>query len=243
MIDQEKISMEDFLAACKKKREDRLAILFALARSGVEFIDPENTYVDETVTIGPGTTVYPGVILSGSTVIGRDCLIGAGTRIVDSAVGDGTEIQASHILESRIGDHCKIGPFAYVRPDCRIGDGVKLGDFVEIKNSVIGDGTKVPHLTYVGDADLGQEINLGCGVVFVNYDGTAKHRSTVEDKAFIGCNTNLISPITVGEKAYVAAGSTLTKDVPAGALAVARARQENVPGWVEKRGLLDKKKK
>ncbi|MDD4285825.1 MAG: DapH/DapD/GlmU-related protein, partial [Eubacteriales bacterium] len=124
-----------------------------------------------------------------------------------------------------------------------IGDNVKIGDFVEIKNSVIGDGTKVPHLTYVGDADLGQNINLGCGVVFVNYDGSTKHRSTVEDRAFIGCNTNLISPVTVGEKAYVAAGSTLTKDVPAGALAVARARQENVLGWVEKRGLLDKKKK
>ena len=242
MVNQEKISMEDFMAACRKKREDRLVILLAHARSGVEFIDPDNTYVDETVTIGQGTIVYPGVILSGNTSIGRDCLIGPGTRIVDSNVGDGTEIQASHILESRIGDRCKIGPFAYVRPDCRIGDGVKLGDFVEIKNSVIGDGTKVPHLTYVGDADLGQDINLGCGVVFVNYDGTAKHRSTVEDKAFIGCNTNLISPITVGERAYVAAGSTLTKDVPAGALAVARARQENVPGWVEKRGLLDKKK-
>ena len=133
MINQEKISMEDFLAACKKKREDRLAILFALARSGVEFIDPDNTYVDETVTIGQGTTVYPGVILSGNTVIGRDCLIGAGTRIVDSAVGDGTEIQASHILESRIGERCKIGPFAYVRPDCRIGDGDLDADPAEIE--------------------------------------------------------------------------------------------------------------
>ena len=236
-------TIEDFRTDCEQKRERRMAVLFEHVQNGVEFIDPESTYIDDTVTIGGGTIVYPGVLLSGSTVVGERCTIGTNTRIADSTVGSGTEIQASHIVESEIGSECKIGPFAYLRPNSRIGDNVKIGDFVEIKNSVIGDGTKVPHLTYVGDADLGQNINLGCGVVFVNYDGSTKHRSTVEDRAFIGCNTNLISPVTVGEKAYVAAGSTLTKDVPAGALAVARARQENVLGWVEKRGLLDKKKK
>jgi bifunctional UDP-N-acetylglucosamine pyrophosphorylase/glucosamine-1-phosphate N-acetyltransferase len=243
MKKRENITMEDFKAECENKRERRLVIVFEHVQNGVEFIDPENTYIDDTVTIGGGTIVYPGVLLSGKTVVGNDCIIGANTRIVDSVIGNGVEIQASQIVESEIGNECKIGPLAYLRPDSRIGDNVKIGDFVEIKNSVIGDGTKVPHLTYVGDADLGQNINLGCGVVFVNYDGSTKHRSAVADRAFIGCNTNLISPINVGEKAYVAAGSTLTKDVPAGALAVARARQENVPGWVEKRGLLDKKKK
>lgn len=243
MKNPENATLEEFRTACDQKRERRLSVLLEHLRKGVEFIDPENTYIDETVLIGRGTLVYPGVILSGSTVIGRDCVIGQNSRIVDSTLGDGVEVQASHIIESTLGNACKIGPFAYLRPNSRIGDNVKIGDFVEIKNSVIGDGTKVPHLTYVGDADLGRNINLGCGVVFVNYDGSTKHRSTVEDKAFIGCNTNLISPVTVGEKAYVAAGSTLTKDVPAGALAVARARQENVPGWVEKRGLLEKKNK
>ncbi|HCU07395.1 MAG TPA: UDP-N-acetylglucosamine diphosphorylase [Clostridiales bacterium] len=243
MKKQEKITIEDFKAECAQMREQRLIILLEHVHNGVAFVDPESTYIDDAVTIGQGTIVYPGVILSGKTVVGQDCTIGANTRIVDSIIGNGVEIQASHIVESQIGNECKIGPFAYLRPDSRIGDNVKIGDFVEIKNSVIGDGTKVPHLTYVGDADLGQNINLGCGVVFVNYDGSTKHRSIVEDRAFIGCNTNLISPVTVGEKAYVAAGSTLTKDVPAGALAVARARQENVAGWVEKRGLLEKKKK
>jgi bifunctional UDP-N-acetylglucosamine pyrophosphorylase/glucosamine-1-phosphate N-acetyltransferase len=243
MKNPEKTMLEEFRTECERKRERRLSVLLEHVRNGVEFVDPENTYVDDTVTIGRGTIVYPGVILSGETAIGADCIIGQNTRIADSVLGSGVEVQASHILESKVGDGCKIGPFAYLRPNSRIGDNVKIGDFVEIKNSVIGDGTKVPHLTYVGDADLGRNINLGCGVVFVNYDGSAKHRSTVEDRAFIGCNTNLISPVTVGEKAYVAAGSTLTKDVPPGALAVARARQENVPGWVEKRGLLDKKNK
>ncbi len=237
------ISSQDIKANWEAKRQRRFSILLKHAQNGVEFIDPENTYIDEAVIIGQGTTVYPGVILIGSTVVGSGCILGHNTRIVDSTIGNGVEIQTSEIVESSVGDGTKVGPFAYIRPGSHIGENVKIGDFVEIKNSTIGDGTKVPHLTYVGDADLGERINLGCGVVFVNYDGSQKHRSTVKDEAFIGCNTNLISPIVVGEKAYVAAGATLTKDVPAGALAVARARQENIPGWVKKRGLLDKKVK
>lgn len=234
---------KQFLDECRLQKERRLAIIFAHVKNGVEFPDPEHTYVDETVVIGRGTRVFPGVRLEGTTVIGENCLIGDGCRIENSAIGAETQIRISHILDSHIGNRCNIGPFAYVRPGCRIGDGVKIGDFVEVKNSVIGEGTKVPHLTYVGDADLGSGINLGCGVIFVNYDGSVKHRSTVGDGAFVGCNTNLISPVTVGENAYIAAGSTITRDVPPGALAVARARQENVPGWVEKRGLLKKKER
>lgn len=240
-MDSGKLTRELFDQAREEKSERRMSILFKHAQNGVDFVDCNNTYIDADVIIGAGTTIYPGVILTGKTIVGKDCIIGHNTRIVDSSIGDNVEIQSSEIIESSVGSGTKIGPFAYVRPHCQIGENVKLGDFVEIKNSTIGNGTKVPHLTYVGDADLGSGINLGCGVVFVNYDGSVKHRSTVENDAFIGCNTNLISPITVGEKAYVAAGTTLTKSVPAGALAVARARQENLPGWVEKRGLLDKK--
>ncbi|NCB41896.1 MAG: UDP-N-acetylglucosamine diphosphorylase [Clostridia bacterium] len=240
-MDSKKMTREQFDQACQEKKEQQMAILFNHAQNGVVFVDCNNTYIDDIVKIGAGTTIYPGVIISGKTVIGENCKIGHNTRIIDSSIGDDVEIQSSEIAESSVGRGSKVGPFAYIRPNSHIGENVKLGDFVEIKNSTIGDGTKIPHLTYVGDADLGKRINLGCGVVFVNYDGTDKHRSTVENDAFIGCNTNLISPVTVGEKAYVAAGTTLTKSVPAGALAVARARQENLPGWVEKRGLLDKK--
>lgn len=234
---------QQFLRDCERKKDMRLAIVFKHVQNGVEFIDPYNVYIDDSVAIGSGSRIYPGVLLAGDTIIGERCTIGVGCRIENSLIGNQTDVQASHIVESHIGSECKIGPFAYIRPNCRIADRVKIGDFVEVKNSVIGEGTKVPHLTYVGDADLGRDINLGCGVIFVNYDGSAKHRSTVEDRAFIGCNTNLISPVTIGENAYIAAGSTITKDVPAGALAVARARQENVQGWVERRGLLKKKEK
>lgn len=241
-MDSKKMTRKQFDKVCAEKKEQHLSILFRHAQNGVNFVDCSNTYVEDTVTIGNGTTVYPGVILSGKTAIGSHCIIGHNTRIIDSTLGDNVEVQSSEIIESSVGNNTKIGPFAYLRPNNHIGDNVKIGDFVEIKNSTIGNGTKVPHLTYVGDADLGTGINLGCGVVFVNYDGTVKHRSTVENDAFIGCNTNLISPITVGEKAYVAAGTTLTKSVPSGALAVGRARQENLLGWVEKSGLLDKNK-
>lgn len=240
-MDSEKMTRKQFDRVCEEKHEQHMSIIFKHIQNGVDFVDCNNTYIEADVAIGAGTIIYPGVILSGKTVVGSDCIIGHNTRIVDSSIGDNVEVQSSEIIESSVGTGTKVGPFAYIRPNCHIGENVKLGDFVEIKNSTVGNGTKIPHLTYVGDSDLGTGINLGCGVVFVNYDGSTKHRSTVENDAFIGCNTNLISPITIGEKAYVAAGTTLTKSVPAGALAVARARQENLPGWVEKRGLLDKK--
>ena len=144
------------------------------------------------------------------------------------------------ILESRVGSDTTVGPFAYLRPNSNVGSGCKVGDFVEIKNSTLGDGAKASHLTYIGDSDVGERVNLGCGVVFVNYDGSRKYRSVVEDGAFIGCNSNLVSPVHIGKNAYVAAGSTITKDVPEGALYVARARGKSLEGWVEKRGILKK---
>ena len=175
-------------------------------------------------------------------MIGKDCVIGQNSKIKDSKIGDGTDIMSSVITESAVGERTHIGPFAYLRPGSKIGNDCKVGDFVEIKNSSFGDGTKASHLAYIGDSDVGAGVNIGCGVVFVNYDGRDKHRSNVGDGAFIGCNTNLVSPVNVEEKAYIAAGSTITQDVPAGALAIAREKQRNLEGWVEKRGLLNKKK-
>ena len=226
----------------KKTEEKRLAVNITHLERGVKFIDINTAYIDEEAVIGAGTVIYPCVVIEGKSVIGKDCVIGQNSKIKDSKIGDGTDIMSSLITESAVGERTHIGPFAYLRPGSKIGNDCKVGDFVEIKNSSFGDGTKASHLAYIGDSDVGAGVNIGCGVVFVNYDGRDKHRSNVGDGAFIGCNTNLVSPVNVEEKAYIAAGSTITQDVPAGALAIAREKQRNLEGWVEKRGLLNKKK-
>lgn len=208
--------------------------------AGVRFIDIRTAYIDEGVTIGDGTVIYPCVVIEGDVTIGENCTIGQNSRIKDSVIGDDTSIQSSVILESKVGSGTSVGPFAYLRPNSEVGDGCKVGDFVEIKNSKLGDGAKAAHLTYVGDSDVGERVNLGCGVVFVNYDGSRKYRSVVEDGAFIGCNVNLVSPVHVGKDAYIAAGSTITEDVPDGALYVARAKGRTLEGWVDKKGILKK---
>ena len=228
--------MQEYEALEKKRIERNLAYMEA----GVNFIDIRAAYIDEGVSIGAGTTIYPCVVIEGDVTIGENCTIGQNTRIKDSVIGDGTSVQSSVILESRVGNETSIGPFAYLRPGSDVGSGCKVGDFVEIKNSKLGDGAKAAHLTYVGDSDVGERVNLGCGVVFVNYDGSSKYRSVVEDGAFIGCNVNLVSPVHVGREAYVAAGSTITKDVPDGALYVARAEGRSIEGWVGKKGILKK---
>lgn len=235
-------NIEKLMEAEQEKENARLKVVLAHIEAGVTFVDWKAAYIDETVEIGEGTVIWPGVILTGKTKIGSGCVIGHNTRIADSTIGDHVEIQSSEISESTVGSFTKIGPFAYLRPNSHIGEHAKVGDFVEVKNSTLGDHSKASHLTYIGDSDVGEHVNLGCGVVFVNYDGTHKHRSVVKDHAFIGCNTNLVSPVTVGEKAYVAAGTTLTADVPDGSLAVGRAKQKNLEGWVQRRGLLEKKK-
>ncbi len=213
----------------------RRAEVARLAGAGVRFIDPAGVYVDPTVTVGEGTVLLPGTILRGRTAIGRNCEIGPNSMVRDCAVGDGVVINASQCNESIIGSHAKIGPFAYIRPGCAVGANTKVGDFVEVKNSTIGDGTKISHLTYVGDSDLGKNVNLGCGTVTVNYDGTSKFRTVVGDNAFVGCNTNLVAPVSVGSGAYIAAGSTITENVPADGLAIARALQTVKPQWAARR--------
>ncbi len=220
--------------------KERISRNLRYMEEGVVFIDLKMAYIDEGVRIGRGTTIYPCAVIEGDVTIGENCVIGQNTRIKDSVIGDNTTIQSSVILESRVGSDTTVGPFAYLRPASNVGNGCKVGDFVEIKNSTLGDGAKASHLTYIGDSDVGERVNLGCGVVFVNYDGSRKYRSVVEDGAFIGCNSNLVSPVHIGRNAYVAAGSTITKDVPEGALYVARARGKSLEGWVEKRGILKK---
>jgi len=205
-----------------------------LMAAGVTMIDPATTYISSQTTIGQDTILYPGVILEGETVIGHDTTIGANSHLVNAKIGNHVTIQNSTILDSAVDDATSVGPYAYIRPGSRIGKHCKVGDFVEVKNSIMGDGAKASHLTYIGDGDVGENVNLGCGTVFVNYDGKKKSRTVVEKDAFVGCNTNLIAPVTVKEGAYIAAGSTITDDVPEESLAIARARQVNKVGYLKK---------
>lgn len=203
--------------------------------NGVVFEDENSVWIDDDVIIGKGTVIEPNVRLKGNTRIGENAVIGFCTEIENSQISDGVTVKHSVVIDSRIGNDTNVGPFAYIRPNCNVGNNVKVGDFVEIKNSNIGDGTKLAHLTYVGDADVGSNINFGCGTVVVNYDGKTKHRTVIEDNAFIGCNTNLVSPVKVGKNAFTAAGSTITEDVPENSLAIARERQTVKEDWVNKR--------
>ncbi len=202
---------------------------------GVTMLDPHQTYIDADVTIGPDTIIYPGCILEGNTKIGAGCTIMQSSRIVNSVIGDGTSIQASVITDSIVGKNVSIGPFVQLRPHSNVGDGCRVGNFVEIKNSNVAAGAKAPHLSYIGDGDVGENTNIGCGVIFSNYDGVKKHRTVIGKDCFIGCNTNLVPPVNIGDNAFIAAGSTITVDVPAGALGVARARQVNKEGWKTQR--------
>jgi len=226
----------------KTMAEARLALNIRLLESGVEFIDIERAYIDPAAQIGRGTVIGACVTIEAGTVIGEDCIIGQNTRIKGSTIGRASEIQSSVILDSAIGEETKVGPFAYIRPGSSIGSHCKVGDFVEVKNSSMGDGSKASHLAYIGDSDVGKDVNIGCGVVFVNYDGKRKHRSIVGDGAFIGCNTNLVSPVVVEEGSYIAAGSTVTTNVPKGALFVSRTKGRVIEGWVDRRGLLKKER-
>lgn len=213
----------------------RRRILEDLMREGVTVVDPASTFVGPLVKVGPDTVIHPFTIIEGETVIGEECVIGPGARLYSAILGDGVAVQYAVIVESRLADRCTVGPFAYIRPGCEIGPGAKVGDFVEIKNSRVGQGSKVPHLTYVGDAEIGAGVNIGAGTITCNYDGVKKHRTVIGDGAFIGSNTNLVAPVVVGPGAYIAAGSTITRDVPPGALGVARSRQSNIPDWVARK--------
>ena len=243
MKKQKKFSEETWLQDYQAQTEARLARNLAHMQRGVQFVDLQSAYIDAEVEIGAGTLIGPCVTLEGSTVIGQNCVIRQNTRIKDSRIADGVEIESSVILESSVGSGTTVGPFAYLRPHTAVGANCKVGDFVEMKNSSFGDGSKAAHLTYVGDADVGSGVNLGCGVVFVNYDGTNKYRAQIGNDVFVGCNSNLVSPVQVGDGAYIAAGSTVTEDVEADALYIARSRGTQKQGWVSEKGIWNKKSK
>ena len=206
-----------------------------LEAQGVLFINPASCYVEETVKIGKGTVIEQNVMLQGETQIGENCVIGMGSKLVDTKIGDGCDFLSVVAVNAKVGNNVLAGPFSYIRPGSEIADNVKVGDFVEVKNAVVGEGTKIAHLTYVGDSDVGKNVNFGCGTVTVNYDGKKKYRCKIGDNCFIGCNTNLVAPVEIKDGAYTAAGSTITDEVPEKNLAIARARQVNKSAWKDKR--------
>ncbi len=228
------IADKDDAVLLKKYRQKR-STLRELYRRGVHIPSPDGVLISPTAVIGEGTLILPGTIIKDDCEIGKNCVIGPNTVLHKTLVGNGTTLNSVQAQEAVIGSSVTLGPFAHIRPGSIIKDNVKIGNFVEIKNSRIGEKTAVSHLTYIGDSDVGKGVNFGCGTVTVNFNGKEKNRCTIGDNAFIGCNTNLIAPVNVGDRAYTAAGSTITEDVPADALAIARARQVVKADWVKKK--------
>jgi bifunctional UDP-N-acetylglucosamine pyrophosphorylase/glucosamine-1-phosphate N-acetyltransferase len=221
------------LAAAHRVYNDRL--LEAHMRAGVTVLDPATTWVDATVTLEPDVTLLPSTDLKGDTQVSTGAVIGPQSSLTDTTVGPGARLDRTVALQARVGANVTAGPFAYLRPGTILGDDVHIGTYVELKNSELGVGSKVPHLTYVGDATIGEHSNVGASSVFVNYDGVAKHRSVVGDHVRIGSDTMIVAPVEIGDGAYTAAGSVIVQDVPPGAMAVARGKQRNVAGWVARK--------
>ncbi|MGE7696541.1 bifunctional UDP-N-acetylglucosamine diphosphorylase/glucosamine-1-phosphate N-acetyltransferase GlmU [Lysinibacillus sp. NPDC094177] len=231
---EETLGVNDRVALSQAEALMRTRINEQHMRNGVTIINPEATYISADAMIGRDTVIQPGSMIEGTTVIGEDCLIGPNTQIIDSRIGDRTTVHSSVVRESAVAEDTAIGPFANIRPLSNIGSHVKIGNFVEVKKSKLGNDTKVSHLSYIGDAEIGSNVNIGCGSITVNYDGKNKFQTIIEDDVFVGCNTNLVAPVKVGKGSFIAAGSTITKEVPEDALAIARARQENKPNYVSK---------
>ncbi|MYL72989.1 bifunctional UDP-N-acetylglucosamine diphosphorylase/glucosamine-1-phosphate N-acetyltransferase GlmU [Halobacillus litoralis] len=230
----ESLGVNDRVALSKAEKLMKQRINEQHMRNGVTLVDPEQTYIGPDVIIGRDVVIYPGSVLEGATSIEDDAVIGPHSTITNCYVGSATIIKQSVAADSKIGSRVQIGPFAHIRPQSSLGDDVKVGNFVEVKKASFGDGSKASHLSYIGDAEVGSGVNIGCGTITVNYDGENKHLTTIEDDAFIGCNSNLIAPVTVGKGAYVAAGSTINQDVPSEALSIARSRQTNKEGYASK---------
>ena len=213
----------------------RKRVVSKLMENGVTFIDPDTSIVHASVKVGRDTVIYPNTYLEGRTVIGRNCVICPGARLCDSRVGDGVVIKDNTLIEeSRVAGGASVGPFAHIRPGSVIGRNAKIGNFVEIKKTVIGEGTKASHLSYLGDADIGSNVNIGAGTITCNYDGRNKFKTTIRSGVFIGSDSQLVAPVTIGKGAYVAAGATVTRDVPEGALAISRSKQRTLLDWVKR---------
>jgi len=208
----------------------------ALRAAGVTLHDPSTIFIDDDVTVGGGTVIHPGVTLEGRTRIGANCRIRSWVRITDSTIGDNVLINDSCVIVgSRVDDDGRVGPFAHLRPGSHMKDASRVGNFVELKKTVLGEGSKANHLAYLGDATIGAGVNIGAGTITCNYDGAKKYPTVIEDGAFVGSATQLVAPVTIGAGAYIAAGSSITDDVPVGALGIARGRQQNIVGWVARK--------
>lgn len=231
---EETLGVNDRIALAEAERIMRTRIHREHMKNGVTITDPANTYIDTDVIIGSDTVILPGTVIQGNSKIGEGCIIGPNTEINNCEISHNNTVQQSVLSDSIIGNDVKIGPFAHIRPDSNIQDGVKIGNFVEIKKTSFGKGSKASHLSYIGDAEVGDNVNVGCGSITVNYDGQNKFLTKINDDVFIGCNSNLVAPVTIKEGAYIAAGSTITDDVPESALAIARARQVNKENYAEK---------
>lgn len=205
--------------------------------TGVTLLDPSCTYIGRDVIVAGDVEIWPHSFLEGDTVVGAGTVIGPGCRLRSAAIGARCRLEQSIVLESRMGDDCVIGPFAYIRPGTELSDRVKVGDFVELKKTRVARGSKIPHHSYVGDAVLGEDVNIGAGTITCNYDGVHKHQTTIDDGVFVGSNTNLVAPVHLHRRSYVAAGSTITDDVPEDSLAIARGRQSVIVGWRKKKGI------
>jgi bifunctional UDP-N-acetylglucosamine pyrophosphorylase/glucosamine-1-phosphate N-acetyltransferase len=230
----EAIGVNDRVALGEAERLMRLRINAYHQMNGVTLIDAEHTYIEADVTIGADTIIYPGTYLRGQTSIGEDCVIGPATELMNTTVGNASTLRQTVADGVEVGEECIVGPFAFLRPGTKLGKHVKIGDFVEIKNTVIGEHSKVPHLSYIGDAKVGANVNIGCGAITANYDGYNKSMTEIGDNVFVGSNANLIAPIKIGSGAYIVAGSTITQNVPDNDMAIARERQVNKPGYAEK---------
>lgn len=231
---EETIGVNDRVALSQAEQIMRRRINEQHMRSGVTIIDPEHTYISPDAIIGQDTVIYPGCHIIGKVKIGSDCEIGPNSQLIDCTIGDRSIIKYSVVTNSEIGDDAAVGPFAHIRPESKLGNNIRIGNFVEIKKSSFANGSKASHLSYIGDAQVGENVNIGCGTITVNYDGKNKYETKIEDGAFIGCNSNLIAPVTIGKQAYIAAGSTITEPVPERALAIARSRQVNKENYVKK---------
>lgn len=225
----------DFKTLHSANEAARRRVLDKLMESGVEVVCGDGVMISPDVVIGKGTKILQGTIIRGASSVGENCVMGPNTLLEDTIVGNEVKLNAVQCYKSKVEDGVTMGPFVHIRPNSVICRGVKIGDFVEVKNSVVGAGTHISHLTYVGDSDVGENVNFGCGCVTVNYDGVKKSRCTIGNNVFLGCNTNLVAPVTLEDNAYTAAGSTITHNVPKDALAIARARQVNIEGWVERK--------
>ncbi|ALS80162.1 bifunctional N-acetylglucosamine-1-phosphate uridyltransferase/glucosamine-1-phosphate acetyltransferase [Planococcus kocurii] len=230
----ETLGVNDRVALSQAENIMRKRIAEKHMRAGVSIIDPATAYISAQARIGADTIIHPNVTIDGLTQIGEDCIISSNSHIVNSTIGDRTTIRSSEIHDSSIGTDTAVGPFAHIRPQTVLGNDVKIGNFVEVKKAEIGNDSKVSHLSYIGDAHVGTGVNIGCGTITVNYDGKNKFQTVIEDDTFIGCNSNLIAPVTVGKGSYIAAGSTISKNVPEDSLAIARARQENKEGYASR---------